>query len=307
MTSSPQNRRMGEEASREGRRRTSLDSRSTLPAMCRWIAYTGPGLRLDELLIKPERSLLFQSRHAMESTFAINADGFGVGWYTDASGTPGTYHETRPAWNDENLASIAAHLVSPMFMAHIRAATSAVSRMNCHPFRAGRWLFQHNGAIGGFDRLRHDLDASIDPAVYATMKGCTDSETMFGICQSEGLDEDPPGAIARMISRVEAARAEHHVTEPFNMTAAASDGHTLYAARYGSNGDGPSLYHSASSSELAGLGGRLADLESAATIIVSEPLDDVQQEWLAIPPRTILTARGPHTQTAPLALPGMMA
>jgi glutamine amidotransferase len=87
------------------------------------------------------------------------------------------------------------------------------------------------------------------------------------------------------------------------MTVAVSDGHTLYAARYGSNGDGPSLYHSASSSELAGLGGRLADLESAATIIVSEPLDDVQQEWVAVPPRTLLTAQGPHAEAVPLRLP----
>ena len=271
--------------------------------MCRWIAYTGPDLRLDELLVKPARSLLLQSRHARESTFAINADGFGVGWFTDAGGVPGTYHETRPAWNDENLASIAAHLESPLFMAHIRAATSAVSRLNCHPFRAGRWLFQHNGAIGNFDRLRHDLDASIDPAVYATMKGSTDSETMFGICQSEGLAEDPPGAIARMITRVEAARSEHEVTEPFNMTVAASDGQTLYAARYGSDGDGPSLYHSAAADCLRGLGDRLAEIESVATVVVSEPLDDVRREWVLIPPRSILTAQAAHREVASLRLP----
>jgi predicted glutamine amidotransferase len=268
--------------------------------MCRWIAYTGPDLRLDELLIKPARSLLLQSRDARESTFAINADGFGIGWYTAAADTPGTYHETRPAWNDENLASIAAHLESPLFMAHIRAATSVVSRVNCHPFRAGRWLFQHNGSIGEFDRLRHGLDASIDPAVYAAMKGCTDSETMFGLCQSEGLSEDPPGAIARMIARVEAARAAHQVTEPFNMTVALSDGHSLYAARYGSDGDGPSLYHSASGGALVGLGDHLGDIESKATVVVSEPLNDVQQEWLAIPPRSLLTASGNHADIAPL-------
>ena len=271
--------------------------------MCRWIAYTGPDLRLDELLIKPERSLLLQSRHARESTFAINADGFGIGWYTAARDEPGIYHETRPAWNDENLASIAAHLGSPLFMAHIRAATSVVSRVNCHPFRAGRWLFQHNGAIGEFDRLRHDLDASIDPAVYATMKGCTDSETMFGLCQSEGLQEDPPAAIARMITRVEAVRSQHRVTEPFNMTVAVSDGLTLYAARYGSAGDGPSLYHSASGGALAGVSDRLGDIESKATVVVSEPLNDVQQEWLAIPPRSLLTASADHSEVTPLNLP----
>jgi predicted glutamine amidotransferase len=268
--------------------------------MCRWIAYTGPDVRLDELLVKPDRSLLLQSRHARESTFAINADGFGLGWYTNAGNEPGTYHETRPAWNDENLSSLAAHLSSPMFLAHIRAATSAVSRTNCHPFKAGRWLFQHNGAIGGFDQLRSELDASIDPAVYAAMKGCTDSETMFGLCLTEGLLEDPGGSIARMIARVEAARAAHGVSEPFNMTVATTDGQTLYAARYGSDGDGPSLYHSASGGDQAGMSNRLGQIESAATIIVSEPLDAVEQEWVSIAPRSLVTAVGPHVEITPL-------
>ena len=268
--------------------------------MCRWIAYTGPDVRLDELLVKPERSLLLQSRHARESTFAINADGFGVGWYTDVGNEPGTYHETRPAWNDENLSSLAAHLSSPLFLAHIRAATSAVSRMNCHPFKAGRWLFQHNGAIGGFDQLRSELDASIDPAVYAAMKGCTDSETMFGLCLTEGLLEDPGGSIGRMIARVEAARAAHGVTDPFNMTVATTDGQTLYAARYGSDGDGPSLYHSASGAALASLNNRLESIESAATIIVSEPLDGVQEEWVLVPPRSLVTAVGADVEISPL-------
>ena len=174
--------------------------------MCRWIAYTGPELELAELLVRPEQSLLAQSRHAREATFEVNADGFGVGWYRSGVATPGVYRETRPAWNDENLSSIAAHVSSPLFMAHIRAATSTVSRTNCHPFRRGSWLFQHNGVIGGFDILRHTLDSAIAPEIYAGQQGCTDSETMFGLCLSEGLETDPSGAITRMIARVEAAR-----------------------------------------------------------------------------------------------------
>ncbi|MDP7070203.1 MAG: class II glutamine amidotransferase [Phycisphaerales bacterium] len=270
--------------------------------MCRWIAYTGPELRLAELLVKPAHSLLLQSRHAEESTFAINADGFGVGWYTARSENPGVYHETRPAWNDENLKSIAAHLASPLFMAHIRAATSAVSRTNCHPFRAGRWLFQHNGSIGGFDRVRKDLDRSIDPSVYAAKQGSTDSETMFGICQSEGMHEDPAGSIERMIMRVEASRRHHGVAAPFNMTVALSDGDTLWAARYGSDGDGPSLYHTASRAALDRASAVAGAIESQATIVVSEPLDDCDEHWRVIPPRHVLRARGDEVEIRPLAV-----
>lgn len=260
--------------------------------MCRWIAYTGPALGLDELLVKPSRSLLSQSRHARESTFEINADGFGVGWYAPGVETPGVYHETRPAWNDENLRSIASHLSSPMFLAHIRAATSVISRSNCHPFRRGRWLFQHNGVIGGFDRLRHELECRLDPAIHAQQEGSTDSEVMFGLCLTEGLAEDPPGAIGRMIEHVESARGQLRVEDPFKMTVAVADGQTLWAARHGSDGVGPSLYHTASHAALEEALGRAGVVESAATIVVSEPLDEVGEHWVDVPSGSWLRASG---------------
>ncbi len=258
--------------------------------MCRWIAYRGPALCLDTLLVQPSHSLLMQSKHALESTFAINADGFGVGWYTSERAEPGLYHETRPAWNDENLQSLASHLSSHLFMAHIRAATSMVSRSNCHPFTFGGWLFQHNGVIGGFDRIRQHLDGQIDASIYAAKRGNTDSETMFGLCLSEGLMEDVPGAIERMIARVEAARQQFEVQEAFRMTVAIADGEHLWAARYQSDGDGPSLYHTAEGADVAGAMGVEAEIESEATIVVSEPLDEVSSHWVEVPSRTVLMA-----------------
>ncbi|MBT5582408.1 MAG: class II glutamine amidotransferase, partial [Phycisphaerae bacterium] len=117
---------------------------------------------------------------------------------------------------------------------------------------------------------------------------------------TEGLLEDPGGSIGRMIARVEAARAAHGVTDPFNMTVATTDGQTLYAARYGSDGDGPSLYHSASGAALASLNNRLESIESTATIIVSEPLDGVQEEWVLVPPRSLVTAVGADVEISPL-------
>jgi predicted glutamine amidotransferase len=49
--------------------------------MCRWLAYAGPPLHLDSLIVRPENSLVGQSRGAQETKSAINADGFGIGWY----------------------------------------------------------------------------------------------------------------------------------------------------------------------------------------------------------------------------------
>ena len=195
--------------------------------MCRWLAYAGSPIHLDEILLRPEHSLLTQSRHALESTFEVNADGFGVGWYTDRP-TPGVYHDTRPAWNDRNLASLASHIRSPLFFGHIRAAVgSMVVRSNCHPFRYGRWLFQHNGAIGDFAKIKHRLDMQIRPDLYAEKQGQTDTETMFLLSLTFGLMDDPQGSVCRMIEKVEEARRAEGVEEAFRMTVATSDGETI--------------------------------------------------------------------------------
>ena len=49
--------------------------------MCRWLAYSGSPVRLDELLYKPANSLVMQGKHARLGVETTNGDGFGVGWY----------------------------------------------------------------------------------------------------------------------------------------------------------------------------------------------------------------------------------
>ena len=48
--------------------------------MCRWLAYTGNPVYLDELLFEPEHSLIDQSLSASRSKSTTNGDGFGVEW-----------------------------------------------------------------------------------------------------------------------------------------------------------------------------------------------------------------------------------
>ncbi|MBM3553943.1 MAG: class II glutamine amidotransferase, partial [Alphaproteobacteria bacterium] len=147
--------------------------------MCRWLAYVGRPILLDRLLFKPENSLIDQSMHARRAISVTNGDGFGVGWYGERP-EPGLYRDILPAWNDDNLKSLAEQIRSPLFCAHVRASTgTAISRVNCHPFRFGRWLFMHNGQIGGYDRIARDLHFAISPEYYAARIGTTDSETLF--------------------------------------------------------------------------------------------------------------------------------
>ncbi|MCH2137279.1 MAG: class II glutamine amidotransferase [Phycisphaerales bacterium] len=268
--------------------------------MCRWIAYIGPQRRLASLIVEPAHSLLVQSRHATQSTFEVNADGFGIGWFRDGCDTPGVFRDTRPAWNDTNLQSITEHLWAPVFLAHIRASTAGdVARNNCHPFRHRNWLFQHNGGIGDFHRIRHELDGDIHPDLYALKGGATDTETMFLLALTYGLQEDPRGGIRRMVERVEQARTDNGIEAPFHMTVAATDGCQLYAARWASDANPPSLWYSTHPQAVSAAAGEAVD-PGQATLIVSEPLDDVAEHWAPVEAATFIEASGEGASARPL-------
>jgi glutamine amidotransferase len=270
--------------------------------MCRWLAYCGPEIRLSTLLHDPEHSLLDQSKHAKKSSWVVNGDGVGMGWYkTDPD--PGQYRETRAAWNDENVRSLARHLRSGLFLAHVRAVThGVVSRTNTHPFLMDNWLFQHNGDIGGFDELRRDLADHLDDPWYGNRQGQTDSETMFALALTHGLREDPVAGITGMIKTILELRSAHSIDDPFLLCIAATGGHgELWCARYADGVEPPSLYWG------RGLLLRNRDctctqLDEHATIVVSEPLDTDAFAWQEVPESSILHVNHAGVQLQPISL-----
>ena len=125
--------------------------------MCRWMAWLGQPVLVEELLFKTQHGIVDQSLHARMGAEPTNGDGFGLGWYGAGDG-PAVYRSVAPAWGDANLRELAAHVESPLFMAHVRAAIgSPVQETNCHPFRHDRWLFVHNGFLADFHAVRRDL------------------------------------------------------------------------------------------------------------------------------------------------------
>ena len=115
--------------------------------MCRWLAYTGAEVFLEQLIFEPENSLARQSLSAQHTNWTTNGDGFGVGWYGTRD-EPVLFRDVLPAWNDSNLRNVSAQIQSGLFFAHVRASTGAsTSRTNCHPFRYGPWLFMHHRTI----------------------------------------------------------------------------------------------------------------------------------------------------------------
>ena len=161
--------------------------------MCRWLAYSGSPILMKEVLYGGTNSLVDQSLHSRLGAEPTNGDGFGVGWY-GAPDTPGMFHSTEPAWNDQNLRELAGHISSPLFFTHIRAAIgSAVQQTNCHPFRHDRWLFMHNGYINEFATIKRDLILAVDPSLYPEIKGQADTEVLFFLALTFGLRGRPPG------------------------------------------------------------------------------------------------------------------
>jgi predicted glutamine amidotransferase len=255
--------------------------------MCRWLAYSGSPVLIEDLLYKPEHSLIDQSRHARLGVDTTNGDGFGVGWYGSASQTPAVFRSIEPAWNDRNLREVASHVRSPLFLAHIRASTgTAVQQTNCHPFRHGNWLWAHNGLVRDFHLVKRDLALAVDESLYSYMEGSADSEVLFYLALTFGLEEDPPRAVERMVGFVEEVGHRHGTQHPIQMTIGTSDGKSLWAFRYSSERKSRTLFYSTDVRTVRELHPELAILQAVSDesrIVVSEPLGDLPGAWNEVP------------------------
>jgi glutamine amidotransferase len=254
--------------------------------MCRWLAYSGSPVLLEELLYKPAHSLIDQSRHARLGVETFNGDGFGVGWYGDGD-TPALFREIGPAWSDRNLRELSGSVRSPLILAHIRASTgTAVQQSNCHPFRYQRWLWMHNGMIAGFRQVKRDLALAIDPALFPSLEGSTDSEVMFYLALTYGLRDDPAAAVARMVGTVETTGHRYGIEHPIQMTVATTDGDRLWIFRYSSEHHSRSLFFSTNVRTLRATypdNPNLHDLSDETRLVVSEPLGFLPGAWNEVP------------------------
>lgn len=255
--------------------------------MCRWAAYAGEPIFLEEVVSRPGHSLVSQSLGAAKCPTPTNGDGFGLAWY-DARPEPGLYRDIYPAWSDPNLRSICEQVRSGVFLAHVRASTgTATSRNNCHPFVVGRWSFMHNGQVGGFEGFRKQADMLIPDVLYGHRKGATDSEALFLLALAEGLDLDPVGAMERAVDRLEQLSRERGGTPHMRFSAAYSDGRALYAVRYSSDETAPTLYY------------RYSDSRDGFAV-VSEPLEFDQDGWRSVlPGHVVRFDRAGQVETRP--------
>jgi predicted glutamine amidotransferase len=249
-------------------------------AMCRWVAYRGEPIYMEDVVTKPCHSLIHQSMRATEAKTMTNGDGFGVGWYGERS-TPGVYRELRPAWSDENLKAICEQVRSRLFFAHVRASTgTATSRANCHPFTDGEHMFMHNGQVGCYGQLRRRIDNMIPDSAYGGRAGTTDSEAIFLIAKARAAGGDIVSGFESTLGDIKAMMSEQGVCDALRFTAVVTDGRDIHAFRWACDAKAPSLYWRADGDSL---------------FVVSEPLDDLRDQWTPVPQGHVLSARQGRT------------
>lgn len=247
--------------------------------MCRWIAYLGEPRLIEQFVYDDPYSLCHQAQHSRKAKLGVHGDGGGLGWYARAP-EPAIYRRAGPAWLDNNLRELTRVIESPVFFAHVRASTGAPNtEVNCHPFRSGRFLFMHNGQIGGFRQLRRRLTAFLSDESYDALAGCTDSELLFQMMVTNGLATDAAAAVADSLIQVERLRREDKIAEPLRATLALTDGTTLWALRSSSDHMAPSLFFCQ---------------DESGVLVVSEPLDSDKSRWHEVPPDTLVTVRRDH-------------
>ncbi|WP_158864151.1 class II glutamine amidotransferase [Leifsonia sp. AG29] len=262
--------------------------------MCRWLAYSGEPLQPSVLILDAQHSLVAQSLNSPLGAETVNGDGFGFGWYPagpDAGSRPAIFHSIEPAWNDQNLRELTDAVRSPLFFAHVRAAAGPpIQQTNCHPFRYEDWLFMHNGFLDGFHLMKRDLVLAVDESLYPNILGTTDSEVLFYLALTLGLQDDPIGAMTKAVRMVEQVGAKHGVKFPMQGTLALSNGSTMWAFRYSTAHRTRSLFHSVAVPELREMypdAERLSVFGDHAKVVVSEPLNDLPGAFKEVPESTV--------------------
>lgn len=238
--------------------------------MCRFTVYKGQSILVDEVVVKPDNSLLHQARDAVyhpgvidtdnQRNIIVNGDGFGLAWYgADATKGSCCCKFVTPAWSSANLRNLGQHIHSPLILAHVRAASTGaqpldddviISTENCHPFKYGRWTFVHNGGIPYFKKMKRSIILHIKEEYFQDISGSTDSEYIFALFLSLLPNRDEDATVPEMIHAVNTTISTilelcvaTGIKDPCSLNVCITDGINIIATRFRNGEMPPSLYY----------------------------------------------------------------
>jgi len=248
--------------------------------MCRFVCYLGPPVTLGSVVLDPPYSLLRQAwAPRFQRQGAINADGFGVGWYDPARrAEPARYRTARPLWSDRSFASLAGLVTAPALVAAVRDATppAPVEETGTQPFGAGPWLFAHNGKVDGWGivpAVKTGLRRPLSEVRAAAIEGGADSEVLFALAL-DVVDSGRSPAEA-LVAVIAAATA----VAPSILNLILTDGHRVAATACGD-----SLF---------------VLVADDSVVVASEPYDE-DPAWQRVPDGSVVEARPGWVSTTTL-------
>lgn len=269
--------------------------------MCRLVAYLGESILLDNVVTKPNNSIIQQSLHSREMNEPTNGDGFGLGWYTPhISPKPALFTSISPAWNDRNLLHLTARIESPAFFAHVRSATmGGVTQYNCHPFTHGQWMMMHNGWIYNFSKIKRHLRHLLDDDIYNWIKGESDTEHFFALFLqlSKGVSLDTLSNVADVLQatfeKIEELLSQHGGSGDSHYNICLTDGHRLIATRYSTDkAVMPESLHYTLIDKFIGHKKdnheKKQEQVASGVLISSEKLTNHEKYWQDVPPQNML-------------------
>jgi glutamine amidotransferase len=248
--------------------------------MCRHLVYLGPPVTLAALLVDPPHGLLHQSwaPRDMRGGGTLNADGFGVGWFTDdrrltdpaqvpaRDNGPVRYRRASPMWSDPGFVELARVTSASAVLAAVRSATVGmpVTESAAAPFANDGWLFSHNGVVPGWPGSVAKLAERLPVVDLLTLDAPTDAGLLWALVRHRLRGgADPATVLAATVAEVSAC------APGARLNLMLTDGDRAFATTAG---------HSLS----------LRD-SSGAHVIASEPFDD-DPRWVPVPDRRLVVA-----------------
>lgn len=280
-------------------------------------------IRLSHLLTRPAHSIInqsFDSRLRLDRRRPINGDGFGVAYYPldgelNEDG-PCLFRAITPAWNNQNLDTLAEKTKSDLIFAHVRASTYGVlSETNCHPFSYHNLTFMHNGGISNFKKIKRRFLAHLQDEYFTFIQGSTDSECSFALFLDtlDRMGYDPSrkeGDFGHTVLRKALLKTIEYIkdwtkeanknevnAEPSLLNFAVTDGSTVVVSRYvtSKTDEAASLHFSCGSSFVEYAPGEYRmerlDRNQDVIMVASEPLTFERGDWTAVPTNSILTIK----------------
>ena len=272
--------------------------------MCRWLAYYGSPIRLEELLFKP--SARSSTRACTRGSAPRRRTATASAWAgtSDEDETPARLPQRPPGLERPQPPRARRAIRSPLSCRTSGPRPARPSRRRT-PIRSATasWLWMHNGAIREFRRSSRELRLAVDPSLYPSIEGTTDSETMFYLALTFGLEDDPAGAVERMVGFVERPGAAHGVEHPIQMTVATSDGEPMGVPLL-ERGRIAILFFSTALDALRGSTprSRSCSLSDESRLVVSEPLATSRARGTRCPSRVGASSRRVRTRSTPSRL-----